>query len=95
MHGMSPRMVPARSTTEGNRSMSEFKKGDKVLVNGALVATIEVYDTDVNQLVYSSELPGGATDTAYGHVSNTRLELIEAAPDELPLEEAPNPGSEK
>lgn len=82
-----------------------FNKGDKVLVNGALVATIEVYDETVNQLVYSVLLPGGATDTTYGHISNTRLELVDApAQEELPLETPaeepaedanPNPASEK
>lgn len=77
-----------------------FHKGDLVRVNG-LEATIEVYDEVVNQLVYSTPLPGGATNTTYGHISNSSIELVRAAEpaqdEELPLDEAPNPnsGSEK
>jgi pyruvate/2-oxoglutarate dehydrogenase complex dihydrolipoamide acyltransferase (E2) component len=74
-----------------------FHKGDLVKVNG-LEATIEAYDEAVNQLVYSTPLAGGATNTTYAHISNSHIELVEAAApaqaEELPLAEAPNPNDE-
>lgn len=83
---------PAQGDQREENSMS-FNVGDRVLVNGGLVATIKVYDEVVNQLVYTTELPGGATNDTYGHISNTNLELLDqpAAPqvDELPLDEDP------
>lgn len=53
-----------------------FKSGDKVLVNGGTVATIKIYDTDANVLVYEAPLHGGAVDTVTAHISNTRLEPL-------------------
>jgi hypothetical protein len=74
-----------------------FHKGDLVKVNG-LEATIEAYDEAVNQLVYSTPLAGGATNTTYAHISNSHIELVQAAvpaqAEELPLAEAPNPNDE-
>jgi hypothetical protein len=75
-----------------------FHKGDLVKVNG-LEATIEAYDEAVNQLVYSTPLAGGATNTTYAHISNSHIELVQAAEQsaeqaELPLAEAPNPNDE-
>ena len=57
-------------------SEPKFKKGDKVLINGGIVATIVTYDADpdANILVYETQLAGGATDTATAHVNNTRIE---------------------
>ena len=65
--------------------MSKFNKGDKVLVNHSLVATILTYDEDSNNLVFVARV-GGGTDTTYAHISNTHLELLEAAPVEAPAE---------
>jgi hypothetical protein len=74
-----------------------FSKGDLVKVNG-LEATIEAYDEAVNQLVYSTPLAGGATNTTYAHISNSHIELVQAAApaqaEELPLAKAPNPNDE-
>ena len=52
----------------------KFSEGDKVLVNGGLVAEIVRYDELANVLVYKHNLPSGGTDSVYAHVSNTRLE---------------------
>lgn len=60
--------------------MSEFKPGDRVLVDFSLVAEIQTYDTDSDRLVIVSRA-GGSENTIYGHISNTRLEhLPESTP---------------
>lgn len=62
---------------ERDKVMSEFNVGDLVMVNGGIVATIHTYDAENDRLVYVSEV-GGGTDTTYGHISQTRLTLLEA-----------------
>jgi len=68
----------------------KFVQGDKVLVNGSLVAEIETYDEDLNVVRYTSHV-GGGTDTTTGHISQTRIEHLVQAPvgsDERPTGEA-------
>lgn len=64
--------------------MAEFNAGDKVLVNGNLVAEIHTYNKEADRLVYVVNQNGG-TNHFYGHVSNTRLQHlvhdVEAVPD--------------
>lgn len=55
--------------------MSKFKAGDRVVVNGALVAEILTYDEASNVVAYVSQV-GGGTDTTYGHISNTKIERL-------------------
>jgi hypothetical protein len=57
----------------------KFVPGDRVLVNGSLVAEIHTYDEDSNVLVYTASV-GGGTDTTYAHISQTRLEHLIQAP---------------
>lgn len=66
--------------------MSEFKPGDKVLVNGNVVATIDFYDPSIDVLRYVSAA-GTQTDTVTASVVQTRLELLEAAEVEEPATE--------
>lgn len=56
--------------------MSEFNPGDRVLVNGNLVATIQNYDADNNLVVLVSTPPGGGEDRLTAHISQTRLEHL-------------------
>lgn len=56
--------------------MSKFNPGDKVLINGALVAVIQTYSEENDRIAYVSTPPGGGTDTTYGHISQTRVQLL-------------------
>lgn len=67
--------------------MAKFQKGDKVLVNGNLVATIQTYSEANNIVTYVSTPPGGGTDTATGHISQTRIEHLVSERVVVPVEE--------
>lgn len=56
--------------------MPKFNPGDKVLINGSLVATIQTYSEENDRIAYVSTPPGGGTDTTYGHISQTRVQLL-------------------
>ena len=68
--------------------MSKFQKGQQVIVNGGLIATIESYDESLNLLTYSPSVQGG-TNTVYAHISHTQLEPFGApsVQPELPADE--------
>ena len=71
-------------------SEAKFQAGDKVLVNGSLVAEIETYDEELNVVRYTAQV-GGGSDTTTGHISQTRIEhLVQPAvgSDERPGDEA-------
>lgn len=53
----------------------QFQVGDRVLYNGSLVADITHIDYEVDRLVLRAAAGGGQNDI-YGHISNSRLELI-------------------
>lgn len=57
-------------------SEPKFKRGDKVLVNGGVVATIVRYVPDADLVVWEAPVSGGATDTTTGHISNTHIEAL-------------------
>lgn len=69
--------------------MSKFNPGDKVVVNGGLIATIESYDESLNLLTYSHGVHGG-TNTVYAHISHTDIQpfVVSNAQPELPEDEA-------
>ena len=65
-----------------------FNRGDKVLINNNLVATIENYSPETNLVVFVSEPAGGGTNTHTEHISLTTIDLIEpAAPVESVVED--------
>lgn len=58
----------------------KFEAGQRVLVNGGLVATIITYDEQANVVVVEHPV-GGSRNTITLHISNTTLEpLGETAP---------------
>jgi len=57
---------------------AKYKTGDKVLVNGAQIGVVNTYDVGSNLFVYTTSLAGGAHDTVYAHISNTRIEDLPA-----------------
>ena len=64
--------------------MAAFNVGDKVLINGGLVAEITTYDEPNNLIVYVTNSDGaGATDTTTAHISLTRIQPLGAALAEL------------
>jgi hypothetical protein len=65
--------------------MSEFNKGDKVLVNGSLTAEIDFYDKSIGVLRYVLDA-NGQTNTVTADPTQVRLELLEAAVVEEPVE---------
>lgn len=52
-----------------------FQRGDKVIVNRGLLATIDVYDVESNLVTYHHEADGGV-NTVYAHISNTDIEPL-------------------
>lgn len=68
--------------------MAKFNAGDKVLINGALVATIQTYDEDNDRIAYVSVPPGGGTDTTYGHISQTRVQHLVSEAEAVQVAEA-------
>lgn len=72
--------------------MSKFNSGDRVLVNGSLVATVKVYDEGSGQLVLVQELGGGAINEIYGPIPSYNLQHLVAeavGSDTRPGEDAP------
>lgn len=67
--------------------MSKFQSGDKVLINGALVATIQTYSEANNIVTYASRPPGGGTDTTTAHISQTRIERLVTETVAVPVED--------
>lgn len=55
--------------------MAGFQRGDRVIVDGNLVAEIENYDEDANLVVYIHRV-GGAENRVTAHISLTRLEAF-------------------
>lgn len=53
-----------------------YNVGDRVLVNGGVVATILAYDEDANIVVWEHKPHGGGADRVTSHISNTRLEPV-------------------
>jgi hypothetical protein len=70
--------------------MSEFNKGDKVLVNGSLTAEIDFYDESIGVLRYVLDA-NGQTNTVTADPTQVRLELLEAAVVEAPVVEPVEP----
>jgi len=64
--------------------MAKFAKGERVIIDGSLIATIQSYNEDSGIVAYVSVPPGGGTNTTYGHISQTRVErlVVESAPEE-------------
>lgn len=58
--------------------MSRFQKGDKVLVDGNLVAEIHTWDEPNNRLVLQVNMRGGSTNLIYGHISQYKVERLMA-----------------
>jgi len=54
-----------------------FARGDKVVVNGGVLATIENYDVEADRVVFVTTPSGGGTDTTTAHISNTKLDKVE------------------
>jgi len=54
--------------------LPDRKAGDKVLIDGAQIATILSYNVEANLLSYETGLAGGGSNTVYAHISNTRIE---------------------
>lgn len=71
--------------------MAKFNTGDRVLINGNLVATIQTYDENNDRIAYVSVPPGGGTDTVYGHISQTRVEHLVTEAVSVPVEEVAEP----
>jgi hypothetical protein len=69
--------------------MSDFKVGDKVLINGGVIATITVYNELADRVVWEAPLRGGATDTGSGHISNTNIEHLANQTVESVIADAP------
>lgn len=70
--------------------MAEFNPGDKVLVNGALVAEIVTYHPETNNVLYKHPV-GGGINTVTAHITHTKIEhlnppAVDGEP-ELPLAE--------
>jgi hypothetical protein len=68
-------------------SESKFSAGDKVIVNGNLVAEILLWDEDADRLTFVTVPAGGGTDTVYGHISQYRVEAFPVAAEEAPAAE--------
>lgn len=64
--------------------MSKFQKGDQVLINGSLLATIQSYNEDNDRITYVSVPFGGGTDTTTAHISQTRVEPLHGGRHEQP-----------
>lgn len=56
--------------------MPKFAKGERVVIDGSLIATIQTYDEANDRIAYVSVPPGGGTNTTYGHISQTRVERL-------------------
>lgn len=60
--------------------MSEFTPGQKVIVNGGLIATVVNYSPETNLVIVEHPV-GSSTNTVTLHISNTTLEpLSESLP---------------
>lgn len=66
--------------------MSKFNAGDRIIVNGNLVATIQSFDEENDRLVFVVTPAGGGSETVYGHISQHRLELLPEAVEAETLE---------
>lgn len=66
----------------------KFSIGDLVRANGR-EATLVGYDEGSDRIAYEVEERGGSTNTFYGHISSTELELLEAVAVETDETEAP------
>lgn len=71
--------------------MAEFNPGDKVLVNGALVAEIVTYHPETNNVLYKHPV-GGGINTVTAHITHTKIEhlnppAVDDDEPELPLAE--------
>lgn len=66
--------------------MSKFEQGDKVLVNGSLVAEIDFYDKDLDVVRFVTRTAGGTPNVTTAPVSQTQIEWL-ATPAEAADEE--------
>ena len=57
--------------------------GSKVLVNRAIIATIDFYDEDQGTLVYTHNPVGGGTDRVTSHVNQLTIEPLSVLADSL------------
>jgi hypothetical protein len=64
-------------------TVEKYKAGDRVLVDGAQVATILSYSEGANLFTYEVGLAGGGSNTVYAHISNTRIEDLPPQSDAL------------
>lgn len=74
--------------------MSRFVQGDKVLVDGNLVAEVQVWDEENNRLVLRVHMKGGSTNDIYGHISSYNVERLVSGPvtgEDEPVEEPAEP----
>lgn len=55
--------------------MGEFKAGDTVLVNRALVATLVSYDPENDRVVFEAKV-GGGTNRTTAHITQTTIEVL-------------------
>jgi len=71
--------------------------GSKVLVNRAIIATIDFYDEDQGTLVYTHNPVGGGTDRVTSHVNQLTIEPLSVLADSLTEEpgEADESGAEE
>ena len=56
----------------------KFKAGDKVLVDGTVVAVLDRYDVENNIVTWTTAV-GGATNTTTNALSHTRIESVSDA----------------
>jgi len=57
--------------------------GQRVLVNRAIIATIDHYDEDQGTLIYTHNPVGGGTDRVTSHVSQLTIEPLSVLADQL------------
>ena len=62
--------------------------GSKVLVNRAIIATIDFYDEDQGTLIYTHNPVGGGTDRVTAHVNQLTIEPLSVLADSLTEESA-------
>lgn len=56
--------------------MDDFQVGDRVLINYSTLATLTLFDRELNRWGAEQRV-GGSTNTFSGHISNTHIERLE------------------
>lgn len=64
--------------------------GQKVLVNRAIIATIDFYDEDQGTLIYTHNPVGGGTDRVTSHVNQLTIEPLSVLADKVASADAEN-----